>query len=81
MLDDACAYVDWINENVAWFFLKNFDLAKTILLSLKEIRRGIFEILACLLGFNESCLLSNFFGVLTLNCDVMHCLREFFHSY
>ena len=32
----------------AWFFLKNLDLAKTLLLGLEEIGRGTLKILTCL---------------------------------
>ena len=42
----ACTYEYWL-EFINWIFLKNFNLAKILLLSLEEIGEGILEISAC----------------------------------
>ena len=56
-----------------WFFLKNLDLAKMLLLSLRGIDGGICKILACFLF--ASLLMVVFLIGIFLNYKDMHCLR------
>ena len=53
-----------------------FELAKTLLLGLKGIDRGIFNTLACL-PFNSLMVVVFLVDVL-LNCDNTHCLKVLF---
>jgi len=48
LFDKACTYVGLIGIDNVQFFLKNFNLAKTLLLDLGGIREGVFNTLACL---------------------------------
>ena len=53
LFDEACAYVGLMDIDDVWFLLKNFDLAKTLLLGLGEIGKGISDTLACLSYLDE----------------------------
>ena len=77
LFDEACTYVGLMGIDDVWFFLKNFNMARMLLLGLEGIRRGSFDTWAYLSCFDEPWLLSNiFFGVLVLNWEEIHCLKE-----
>ena len=60
--------------SIVRLFLKNFNLAKILLLGLKWIGRGILEIFACL---SFDMLLEVFlFEIDLLNCADIHCLKD-----
>ena len=59
-----------------WFFLKNLDLAKMLLLSLKGIDGGICKILACFLF--ASLLMVVFLIDIFLNYKDIYCLKDIF---
>ena len=53
LFDEACIYTGLIDTDNVQFFLKNFNLARILLLSLGGIREGIFNTLACLSCLDE----------------------------
>lgn len=59
-----------------WFFLKNLDLAKILLLSLRGIDRGICKILACF-PFTSLLMVVFLIGIF-LNYKDMYCLKYIF---
>lgn len=69
-------FLDLGVEFKTWFFLKNLDLAKMLLLGLGGIDGGILEISTCLL-------LDSFLKIILckrvlLNCEDIHCLKVLF---
>jgi len=48
LFDEAYAYVGLMGVDDIQFFLKNFNLARTLLLGLERIGKGIFDTLAYL---------------------------------
>jgi len=51
LFDEACTYISLIGIDNVQFFLKNFNLSKMLLLSLKGIERETSDTLACLSYF------------------------------
>ena len=63
-----------MTESDILFFLKNFDLANTLLLGLEGINEEILEMLACL-PLNMLFRIIFLTGVL-LNCAETYCLKD-----